>query len=216
DLALGRRDATIGDLGRFLEITPPGGLLGLGAELLGLGLLSLQSADGLLFRLPLRFHHLGALPQLDQLLLDFGAPLLGRLVLLLGERGELDVALQDLTLHLVDLLRQRVDLDPQPARRLVHQVDRLVGEETVADVAVRESRRRHESVIRYPYAVVYFIALLQPAENRDRVFDRRLTHEHRLEAPLQGRVLFDVLAVLVQRRGAHTVQLASRPRRFAP
>ena len=34
-------------------------------------------------------------------------------------------------------------------------------------------------------------------------------HQHRLEAPLQGRVLFDVLAVLVQGGGPHAAQDAA-------
>ena len=117
-------------------------------------------------------------------------------------------------LDLVDLLRQRVDLDPQPARRLVHQVDRLVGKEAVADVAVRQGRRRHERVVRDAYAVVHFVALFQAAQDRDRVLDRRLAHVHRLEPPLQRRVLFHVLAVLVERRRADDVQLAPRERRL--
>ena len=39
-------------------------------------------------------------------------------------------------------------------------------------------------------------------------------HEHRLEPPGQRRVLFNVLAVFVERRRADTVQLAARQRRF--
>ena len=39
-----------------------------------------------------------------------------------------------------------------------------------------------------------------------------LAHHHRLEAALQGRVLLDVLAVLVQRGGADAVQLAAGQR----
>src|SRR5206468_9089008 len=58
-----------------------------------------------------------------------------------------------LALDLVDLLRQRVDLDPQPARRFVHQVDRLVGEKAVADVAMRQGRRSHQRVVRDAYEI---------------------------------------------------------------
>ena len=38
--------------------------------------------------------------------------------------------------------------------------------------------------------------------------------QHRLEAALEGGVLLDVLAVLVERRGAHHVQLAARQQRL--
>ena len=43
---------------------------------------------------------------------------------------------------------------------------------------------------------------------------RRLAHEHRLEAALEGGVLLDVLAVLVHRRRADGVQLAAGERRL--
>ena len=42
----------------------------------------------------------------------------------------------------------------------------------------------------------------------------RLVDQHRLEAPLQGGVLLDVLAVLVQRGGADAVQLAAGQHRL--
>ena len=43
---------------------------------------------------------------------------------------------------------------------------------------------------------------------------RRLADEHRLEAALERRVLLDVLAVLVERRGADRAQLAAREHRL--
>ena len=77
-----------------------------------------------------------------------------------------------------------------------------------------EGRRRHEGVVRDPHAVVHFVPFFQPSQDRDRVLDRRLAHVHRLEAPLQRRVLFHVLAVLVERRRADDVQLAPGERRL--
>ena len=44
--------------------------------------------------------------------------------------------------------------------------------------------------------------------------DRRLRHEDRLEAPLERRVLLDVLLVFVQRRRADQVELAAGQRRL--
>ncbi len=57
-------------------------------------------------------------------------------------------------------------------------------------------------------AVIDLIALLQAAQDRDGVLHARLVHLYRLEAALQCGVLFDILAVLVQRGGADAVQLA--------
>jgi hypothetical protein len=59
-----------------------------------------------------------------------------------------------------------------------------------------------------------FIALAEAAGDADRLLDRRLVDVDRLEAPLEGRVLLDVLAVLVERRRADGVQLAAREHRL--
>ena len=56
------------------------------------------------------------------------------------------------------------------------------------------------------------VLLLDAAQDRDGVLDRRLAHQHRLEAPRERRVLLDVLAVLIQRGRADAVQLAARER----
>ena len=56
--------------------------------------------------------------------------------------------------------------------------------------------------------------LAQPAQDRDRVLHGRLVDDHRLEAPLQRRVLLDVLAVLVEGRGTDHVQLAAGEHRL--
>ncbi len=52
------------------------------------------------------------------------------------------------------------------------------------------------------------VPLAQAAQDRDRLLDRRLVDEDRLEAPLEGGVLLDVLAVLVERRRPDRVELA--------
>ena len=62
--------------------------------------------------------------------------------------------------------------------------------------------------------MVRLVALLQPAQDRDRVGDGRLADEHGLEAPLEGRILLDVLAVLVERRRADGAQLSAREHRL--
>ena len=111
---------------------------------------------------------------------------------------------------LVEFGGHGVDLGADPGARLVHQVDGLVGQEAVRDVAVREHGRGDQGVVLDAHAVVHLEALLEAAQDGDRVLDARRVHHHRLEAALQGGVLLDVLAVLVQGRGADAVQLAAR------
>ena len=98
------------------------------------------------------------------------------------------------------------------ARGLVDQVDGLVGQLAVGDVAMRERGRGDDGRVGDVDAVVHFVALLQAAQDRDGVFHRRLVDQHFLEAALERGVLLDVLAVFVERGGAHAMQLAARER----
>ena len=172
------------------------------------------SPMALLLRLPLRLHRVGALALLGDLGLERLAALDRRLVLLLEQRLPLDLELDDAPLDFVDLERQAVDLDAQAARGLIHQVDRLVGQEAVADVAVGERGGGHQRVVGDPHAVVHLVLLLEPAQDGDGVGHAGLAHQHGLEPPLERRVLLDVLPVLVERRGADDVELAPGERRL--
>ncbi len=149
------------------------------------------------------------LVQVGQILFDLLPTLLGARVTLALERLPLDLELQDAPLHLVDLRRHRVDLHAQLRRRLVDQVDRLVGQEPVGDVAIGQGRRRDECCILDLDAMVNLVTLLQTAQDRNRVLHGGLADVHRLEPSLERRVLFDVLAVLVEGRCADTPQLSA-------
>ncbi|MNG97126.1 hypothetical protein D3C79_562240 [compost metagenome] len=72
-----------------------------------------------------------------------------------------------------------------------------------------ELGRSNDGAVGDGHLVVHFIALLQATQDGDGVFLARLLDQHLLEAALQGRVLLDELAVLVQRGGANAVQLAT-------
>jgi hypothetical protein len=63
--------------------------------------------------------------------------------------------------------------------------------------------------------VVQLVLFLEAAQDRDRVLDRRLAHEHRLEPPLERRVLLDVLLVFIERGRADAVQFAARQAGFS-
>jgi hypothetical protein len=78
----------------------------------------------------------------------------------------------------VELLRHRVDLGADRRARLVDEVDRLVGQEAVGDVAVRERRGGDQRGVLDAYAVVDLEALAQPAQDRDRVLDRGSSTMH--------------------------------------
>ena len=148
--------------------------------------------------------------KLVHFLFDFGAALLGVLFGFVGQLAVGQFELHQPPLHLVDLRRHAFQFHRQPAGGLVHQVDGLVGQEAVGDVAVREVGRGDQGRVLDLHALVMgLVARLQAAEDGDRVFDRRLADVDRLEAALQGGVFFDVLAILVERRGADAAQLAA-------
>jgi hypothetical protein len=156
-----------------------------------------------------------ALAQFGQLALPIlfaSAP--AGLVLLFLQRLALDLQLHDRAVDLIQLLRLGVDLHAQPAGRLVDQVDGLVGQEAVGDVAVAERGRGNDGAVGDAHAVMHFVALLEPAQDADRVLDTRLLDKDGLEAPLQGGVLLDVLAIFVQRGGADGVQFAAGQHRL--
>ena len=106
---------------------------------------------------------------------------------------------------LVDLLRGGRGVhapDAQAAAGLVDEVDGLVGQEAVRDVAVGHVRRGDERLVGDLDGVELLVDLAQALQDLDGHGDRGLLDLHRLEAALEGGVLFDVLAVLVDGRGA--------------
>ena len=104
------------------------------------------------------------------------------------------------------------DLHPLAGRSLVDQVDRLVRQEAVGDVAVGQRGCRDDRRIGDAHAVMRLVSVLQAAQDRDRVLDGRLGDEHRLEAPRERRILLDMLAIFVERGRADTMQFAARQR----
>ena len=147
---------------------------------------------------------------LGELFLDGLESLLREVVGLLPERRRLDFELHAAAVHLVEFRRQRVELGLNHRAGFIDQVDGLVGQEAVGDIAVREHRRADQRAVLNLHMVVVLVALLQAAEYGNRIFDGRLIHENRLETPLECRILFNVLSVLVKGRRADAVELAAR------
>ena len=201
-------------LGGPVQVVAALGRLDLAPQLLDLLTQALQPADRLPLGLPLGGHRVGLGAQVGELLAERLQALLAGGVVLLAERRLLDLELHHAAGDRVQLLRHRVDLGADHGTRLVHQVDRLVGQEAVGDVAMRQGRRGHQRGILDPDAVMHLIALAQPAQDRDRVLERRLVHGQGLEPPLERRVLFDVLAVLGEGGRPDAVQLTAGEHRL--
>ena len=199
-------------LARALQFSAPLGCLQLQPGPLQFLLHALGAVDGILFLPPLQGERAGALLEAGQFLLQFVEASARGVVGFLLQRLPLDLELDDPPVEFVDGLGLGVDLHPEPARRLVHQVDGLVGQEPVRDVAVGQCRCRHQRAVGDAHAVMDLVFLLQPAQDRNRVLYVGLADEHRLEAPRERGVLLDMLTVFVERGRADAVQLAARER----
>ena len=121
------------------------------------------------------------------------------------------VSLRSASVH---LFGHGVDLDAQATGRLVHEVDGLVGQEAIGDVAVGKLSRGHDGAVGDAHAVMDLVLLLQAAQDGDGVLHRGLAHQDGLEPAFERRILLDVLAVLVQRGRADGMQLAARESRL--
>src|SRR5438874_13691729 len=83
---------------------------------------------------------------------------------------------------------------------LVYEVDRLVGQAAIADVALGEMYRRVDRVIGDLYLVMRLVALAQALQNVDGLFLAGLLDLDGLETSLKGGIPLDVFAELVLSR----------------
>ena len=120
----------------------------------------------------------------------------------------------ELALDLAQVGRRLHALDAQARAGLVDQVDRLVRQVAVGDVAVGEVGGRDQRLVGDRDPVVRLVLVADALEDLDRVGERGLVDLDRLEAALEGGVLLDVLAVLVERRCADRLQLATGEHRL--
>ena len=122
-----------------------------------------------------------------------------RQILFLGDRS-------DLFLDRLEIGRCPLRLHTHAGSRLIHQVDRLIGQEAVVDIAAGERLVRDGEVM------MRLVLVAQPLEDLKRLLARRLADLHRLEAALQRGVLLDIFSVLGKRRGADDTDLAAPER----
>ena len=197
-----------------LEVIALLGLLDLRAQRFDALAELLHLADGVFLVFPLRFRRVELLAQLGKLLAQLSQTPLRKLVSLVLERGLLNLHLDDLAAHDVQLGRHGVHLGADHGAGLVDEVNGLVGQEAVGDIPVGEGRGGDDRRVGDLHAVEDLVALLQTAQDGDRVLHGRLVDHDGLEAALERRILFNVFAVFVERGRADAVQLAARQHRL--
>src|SRR5580700_2406649 len=193
-----------------LEIAAAGLLLGFEAERLNLLLDVAEARDGLALLLPAGAQAGGFFAELGDFALDLLEALAGVGIVFAFEGGALDFKRGGLALELVNFLGYGADLDGERGSGFVDEVDGLVGEEAVGDVAMRERGGGDDGRVADADFVVRLVAFLEAAENGDGVLDVGLADVDDLEAALEGGVFLDVLAVLVESGRADGAELAAR------
>ena len=133
--SLDLRQAAVLQLRRFAVLAGTLRALDLQAKLLELFLELPLALDGFLLLLPAGHQRRVLFLEIGELLLELLEALLRGLVFLFSQRLALDLELHDAAIDLVELGRHRVDLHPQLRRRFVDEIDRLVRQEAIGDVA---------------------------------------------------------------------------------
>ena len=168
-----------------------------------------QLLHALFLGLPLRLQRVAIGLQIGQLFFELGQPIARGGVLLLLQRLALDLQLHGAARDFVQLGRHAVDLGAQLGGGLIDEIDGLIRQKTIRDVAIGQHGGGDQGGILDADAVMDFVALAQAAQDRDGVLDRRLIDHDRLEAAFQRGILLDVLAIFVERGRADAVQFAA-------
>ena len=116
----------------------------------------------------------------------------------------------ELFLRLAEFLRPRVGVEAGAGGGFVDEVDRLVGQEAVGDVAVGEAHRRLDGVLGDDDVVMRLVFVLDAAQDGDGIVKRGFGDDDGGEAALERGVLFDIFAVLLQCSRTDGLQFPAR------
>ena len=199
-------------LARLLQVAAALGLFEFDPRLVEIFLDPRFGVDLVALVLPARGQFARLLFEFGQFLAQVFEPVLRRGVGFLLQRLLLDSQLNYAAVEVLDFLGLAFHFHADATGGLVHQVDRLVGQEAVLDIAVGQLRRSDDRAIGDAHTVVQLVFVLDPAQDTDRVLDAGLVDEDRLEAPLQRGVLLDIFLVFVERGRADAMQLAAAER----
>ena len=213
-LFLQLRQAAVLDLRGQVQVAGALGGFVLAAGLLKLAVEDGNGVDGGLFVLPARFEFGGLFAQIGQLALEVFEALARGLVLLLAQGGLLNLQLHDLPFQLVNLRRHGIQFHAQARGGFVHQIHRLVRQETVGNVTMGKGGGGDQGGVLDADAVMDLVAFLEAAQDGDGLLHAGFANINRLETALQGGVFFDVLAVFVQGGGADATKFAAGQGRF--
>src|ERR1700680_939910 len=116
----------------------------------------------------------------------------------------------DALLDFGQLFRQRRLAKFYAGTSFVDQVDGLVGQEAVGNVAVGMRHCKIDGFVGVGDGVKFFVAIFDAEKNLDRVRLVRRRNFHGLEPALQGAVFLDRLTIFAGRGGADALNFAAR------
>ena len=183
------------------------GTVSLELELFDFLLVLLNPVHQFLFALPFGTERSILLLQLGNLLVE-----LGQFVFILFplDGFPFDFQLFQPTFDFIQLFRQRVTLHPEFGGSLIHQVNRLVRQETFGDVTVAQLHGGNDGLILDTHLMVVLIAFLQATQDGNGAGNVRFIDHDGLEPAFQCLVLLEILLVFVEGRGTDAAQLATR------
>src|ERR1700722_14546335 len=115
----------------------------------------------------------------------------------------------DALLHFGDLFGQRSLPQLDAGSGFVDQIDSLVRQEAVGDVAIRVRDREVDGVVGVGDGVEFFVTVFDAEQNLDGVGLVRRRNFHGLEAAFERSVFFDRLAIFARRGGADALYFAA-------
>ena len=175
---------------------------------------ALGAQNGLFFFIPLGFELAFFFFQFVLRFRDLGQAFFGSVVRFFVQGLFFDFQLHDLMAQFVNRRRHGFDFRTQFGGSFVDEVDGLIGQETVGNVAVRQDGGSDQGFITDADAMMDFVAFFQTTENGDCVFNRRLIDHDRLETTFQSGIFFDVFLVFIERRSADAAQVTAGQHRF--
>ena len=218
DLSFQFLQTAVANLGHLAVVAFAFGTIGLELELLDLLLVLLDLGQNLTLSFPFAFEVVFLLLERLDFLVEGGefrvVAAVGSGVGLVADGFALDFELAEAARDLIELFGLRIALHAELGGSFVHEVDGLVGEEAVGDVAMREGDGGDEGIVLNAHMVVILVALFQSAQDGDGVFGRGFVDEHRLETTLEGFVLLEILLVLFEGGGTDAAEFAARQGRL--
>ena len=211
DLFLLLFDLSVTDFSYFTVVAFTFGLIGFKLQVFDINLILLNLVDLLFFALPLSLLFRFFVLQVSNFLIELFQ--LSFIIFTL-DRFTLNFQLLDTAGNLVERFRHRVDLQTQTGCCLIHQVDRLIGQEPVSDVSCRQLDGCNDGIIFDTDLMVVFIFFLQTTQDGNSIQFVRFVHHNNLETTFERLIFLKILLIFIQRRRTDRTQFTTSQSRF--